>query len=179
MRSILLVRGCVTGAFALCTLAAGLCLRQAGAAQIQDDQNAFNGYVMQAPLSQYPSLKVLKTWSAEFTKEVGLYENPGEMLTVNGVSLQRVRYRFADQQLESILLVYEGRDNRDKLLRWLEEHYAKLTPYERKMINQVEWHGNLMAITLSYDSGSKQGALWFISPELNHKLRESIASMPD
>jgi hypothetical protein len=56
---------------------AGLALRPAGAAQIPNDQDAFNGYVMQAPLAHYPSLKVLKTWSAEFVKEVGEYENPG------------------------------------------------------------------------------------------------------
>lgn len=156
-----------------------VCALEAGAAQLQSDQNAFNGHVMQAPLSQYPSLKALKIWSAEFVKEVGEYENPGEVLTVNGVAFLTVRYRFADQRLESIQLVYEGRDNREKLVQWLEAQYGKLTSAERKMVNQVEWQGQTMTITLSYDFISKRGALWFVSPELNHLLHHSIYSMPD
>ena len=91
-------------------LAGGL----AGAAPLKDDQNAFNGYVMEAPLSQYPTLRVLRTWSAEFVNEVGEYEQPGEALTLNGVSVLKVRYRFADRRLESVQLVYEGRESRDR-----------------------------------------------------------------
>lgn len=154
-------------------------LAPAWAAGIKDDRNAFNGYVMQAPLSQYPAMKVLKTWSAEFVKEVGTYENPGEVLTVNGVTFLKVRYRFADQRLESIMLVYEGRDNREKLRQWLEAQYGPLTSSERRMVNQVEWQGGAMAITLSYNFTSKQGTLWFVAPALNRLLQESIASMPD
>lgn len=151
----------------------------AGAAQIHGEQNVFYGYVMQSPLSQYPSLKVLKIWSAEFVKEVGEYENPGEVLTVTGVTFLRVRYRFADQRLESIQLVYEGRDNREKLVQWLEAQYGQLTSSERKMVNQVEWQGHAMTITLSYNFTYKRGTLWFVSPELNHLLHDSIASLPD
>ena len=81
----------VTGAFALCVLAGGLSSVPAGAAPLKDDQNAFNGYVMEAPLSQYPTLRVLKTWSAEFVNEVGEYEQPGEALTLNGVSRSEER----------------------------------------------------------------------------------------
>jgi len=172
MRQARLARALVLSVFAFCVL-------EAGAAQVQGEQNAFNGHVMQAPLSQYPSLKALKIWNAEFVKEVGEYENPGEVLTVNGVTFLTVRYRFADQRLESIQLVYEGRANRDKLLQWLEGQYGKVIPQERKMVNQVEWQGHAMTITLSYNFTYKRGTLWFVSPELNHLLHDSIASMPD
>jgi hypothetical protein len=166
-------------AWALIWSVSALCAQATGAAQIRDDQNAFHGYVMQSPLSQYPSLKVLKIRSAEFVKEVGEYENPGEVLAVNDVTFLRVRYRFADRRLESIQLVYEGRDNRERLVQWLEAQYGKLTSSERKMVNQVEWQGHAMTITLSYNFTYKRGTLWFVSPELNHLLHNSIASLPD
>ncbi len=154
------------------------CVLEAGAAQIRDDQNAFHGYVMQAPLSQYPSLKLVKIWSAEMVKEVGYYESPGEVVTVNGVLLTGIRYRFADQRLESMYATYEGRENQDRLMRWLEEQYGKLTSVERRIVNQIEWRGDHMVITLDFDIHTKRGSLWFISPELNHLLSDSIASMP-
>ncbi len=172
MRQVRLIWALVWGVHVLCTL-------EAGAAQIRDDQNAFHGYVMQAPLSQYPSLKLVKTWSAEMVKEVGYYENPGEVVTVNGVSLTGIRYRFADQRLESMYATYEGRESRDRLMRWLEEQYGNLTLVERRVVNQVEWRGDHMVITLDFDSHTKRGSLWFLSPELNHLLSDSIASMPD
>ena len=152
---------------------------RADAAKLADDMNAFDGFVMKAPLSQYPSLKPLKTTSAEFVREIGIYEHSAQPITVNGVSFLKVRCRFADRRLESIELIYEGRENRQKLLQWLEEHYGKLSPMERKIVNQIEWYGELMTITLSYDSDTKQGTLWFISPELHALLHESTASMPD
>lgn len=172
MRQASLTRALVLSVSAFCAL-------DAGAAQIHDDQNAFHGYVMRSPLSQYPSLKALKLWSAEFVKEAGEYENPGEVLTVNGVTFLRVRYRFVDQQLESIQLVYEGRANREKLLQWLEGQYGNVTLQERKMANQVEWQGRTMTITLSYNFTYKRGTLWFVSPALNHLLHDSTASLPD
>ena len=97
MRPTRLARGFANGALVLCVVIAGLCPRSACAAQIIDNQDSFNSYVMTAPLSQYPSLKLVKTWSAEMVKEVGYYESPGEVVTVNGVSLTGIRYRFADQ----------------------------------------------------------------------------------
>ena len=77
------------------------------------------------------------------------------------------------------MLTYEGCENRDKLIRWLEEQYGKLGPGERKMLRQVEWHGERMTIALTYDIGTGGGSLLFISPALNHLLNESIASLPD
>ena len=89
----------------------------AEAGRIPDDPIVFNGYSLEAPLSSYPSLKLIEAWNADFVREVGLYEKPRETLSLNGVSFTKIRYRFADQQLESIQLTYAGRDNRDKLLR--------------------------------------------------------------
>jgi len=124
-------------------------------------------------------MKLLKMWQAEAVKDVGVYENTGEALTINGVSFLRVRYRFADQRLESIQLVYEGRANRDKLLQWLEGQYGKVPPQERRIVNQVDWVGDRMVISLSYNFSTKEGSLWFFSPELHHLLSDSIASLPD
>ena len=172
-------RNFVSGALALCVLAGGLPVAPAGAAEIKDNQNVFNGYAMGVPLSRYPALQKLKSWSAEFVKEVGLYENPGESPVLNGVSYRKVRYRFADQQLESIEMTYEGRANRDNLLRWLEEQFGKLSPVEHRMVSQVEWPGDAIAITLSYNHDSKRGTLFIASPELHSRIHESIASLPD
>jgi hypothetical protein len=149
------------------------------AVSIANNANAFKGYIMEAPISQYPFLKILNVASSDLVQELGLYENPGEYLTLNGVSFRKVRYRFADRRLESIQLVYEGRENREKLLQWLEEEYGRLSRAERKMINQVEWHGDQLAITLSYDNESKEGHLWFISPSLHRLVNEGIGAMPD
>lgn len=179
MRPTRLARSFAKGALVLCVVIAGLCPHHACAAQMTDNQDSFNGYVMRAPLSHYPSLKLVKTWSAEMVKEVGYYENPGEVIAVRGVTFTGARYRFADRRLESILLIYEGRENRDTLMRWLEEQYGKLERGERKMLRQVEWHGERMTIALTYDAGIGGGSLLFISPELNHLLNESIASLPD
>ena len=64
-------------------------------------------------------------------------------------------------------------------MQWIEEHYGKVSRAERKMINQVEWHGDLLAITLSYDTSTKEGHLWFISPPLHRLVNEGTGAMPD
>jgi hypothetical protein len=154
-------------------------VQRALAVRISGDLNEFNGYTMEAPLSRYPSLHLVRAWSTDFVEEVGLYESPQEAPTVNGVSFVNARYRFADGRLESIQLMYERRENREKLLKWIEEHYGKLLPAERKMINQVEWHGDRLAITLSFDPNTKEGNLWFISPTLHHLVNKNINDMTE
>jgi hypothetical protein len=149
------------------------------AVRISGDLNEFNGYTLEAPLSRYPGLKLVRSWTTDFVKEVGLYENPHTVPVINGVSFVSARYRFADGSLESIHLNYESRANREKLLSWIEEHYGRLLPVERKMINQVEWHGDHMTITLSYDPGTSQGTLWFISPTLHHLVNKNINDMTE
>jgi hypothetical protein len=105
---------------------------------------------------------------------VGLYEKPGETLVLNGVAIQQVRYRFADGRLECIKLSYEGFENRHKLLQWIEEHYGKLPPPERRMIPQVLWHGDRLTITLSFNKNTQRGTLWFASPDLHNMVNKSL-----
>jgi hypothetical protein len=145
----------------------------AEAASIKDDPNGFNGYVWGTPLSRYPSLTLLRDMgSTDFVANVGLYKKPGEVLTLNNVPLSEIHYRFVDQQLESIELRYKGRENRDKLMRWVEERYGNVSLHERKMVNSVQWFGDQTTVTLSYDAVQQQGTLWFISRILNNIYNE-------
>ncbi len=79
------------------------------AVRISGELNEFRGYKMEAPLSAYPQLRQVKTWNTDFVKEVGLYENPQEIPTIDGVAFDKAQYRFADSKLESINLSFEGR----------------------------------------------------------------------
>jgi hypothetical protein len=158
----------------LCALALGTWLELAEAGQLRDDLNAFNGYTLETPLASYPSFKLIETWSGDFVQEVSLYENPGEALTLNGVSFLKVRYRFADGRLECIQLVYEGLDNRNRLLQWLEEHYGRLPVPERRTIPQVLWHGDQLTITLNFNKHTQRGTLWFASPALHDLVNKSL-----
>ncbi len=155
-------------------LAVSCWVTPAWAGQIGDQLNSFNGYALETPLASYPSFKLIETWSGDFVREVSLYENPGENLTLNGVSFLKVRYRFADGRLECIQLVYEGLDNREKLLQWLEERYGKLPLPERRTIPQVLWNGDQLTITLSYNKHAKRGTLWFASPALHDMVNKSL-----
>ncbi|HEY3197157.1 MAG TPA: hypothetical protein VGJ57_04000 [Nitrospirales bacterium] len=165
--------------FLLSVAGTGFYVDRSFAVRINGDLNEFNGYTMEAPLSLYPDLKQVKTWSTDFVKEVGLYENPQEPPIINGTRFTAAQYRFADSRLESINLEFEGRENRDRLLKWIEQHYGKLLPIERKMINQVEWHGDRLTIALSYNPETTLGRLWFISPTLHHLVNKNINDMTE
>ena len=161
------------GALVLFILAVVLSVASAEAATIPDDPGGFNGHAWGTPLAKFPAFKLLKDLgSTDFVKDVGVYENPGETLTLNEVSLATINYRFVENQLESVLLRYTGRENRDKLMRWLEERYGKLTSHERKMVNAVVWYGDKTTINLKYDVVTQQGTLYFLSQALNHKFNE-------
>jgi len=161
------------GLLVLLFLAFGLPVVSAGAAKIPDDPSGFNGYTWGTPLVKFPDFKLVKDLgSTDFVKDVGLYEIPGETLTLNEVPLTTIRYRFIENELESIELRYAGRENRDKLMRWLEEHFGKLTSNERQMVNAVLWYGEWTVINLKYDAGTKQGTLYFLSRELSNKFNE-------
>ena len=149
------------------------------AGRIANNADSFKGYIMESPLSEYPSLTRVDTRAGEFVRHIGIYEDRSETITINGVSFSRVRYRFADTKLESIQLVYQGRENRERLREWIEDTYGKLPPQERRMVNQVEWHGDRMVISLSYNGALNQGSLWFTSPDLHRLLHDSRASLPD
>lgn len=164
---------------AFCLLLLGLWLGAAEAAPIREGLNSFNGYVLEMPLSHHPSLKLLKRWSTEYVQEVGVYENPGERLTLDGIDLQKIQYRFTDGRLESVQLMYQGRANRDKLVKWIEERYGRLTPPERKTVRRLVWLGDQMAITLSFDPEHDQGKVWFFSPQLFRSINMTVNSMPD
>jgi len=157
----------------LSLLAIGLSVVPVGAAKIPDDPGGFNGYAWGTPLAKFPAFKLIKDLgSTDFVKDVGVYENPGETLTLNEVSLATINYRFVENQLESVSLRYTGRENRDKLMRWLEERYGKLTSHERKMVNAILWYGDKTLINLKYDAVTQQGTLYFLSQALNHKFNE-------
>ncbi|TRZ99926.1 MAG: hypothetical protein D4R81_08450 [Nitrospiraceae bacterium] len=92
---------------------------------------------------------------------VMVYENPGEVLTLNGVTPTKVYYRFYKDRLGNVHLLYEGKDNRQKLIQWIEAQYGKLPFAERKQ-QQIEWHSENVVISLAYDRTSDKGWLWFI-----------------
>lgn len=147
---------------ALCFLLAGLGGGSAGAARITNEPDGFNGYTWGFPSSRYPSLKlVTEPRLANPSPFVMVYENPGEVITLNGVACAKVYYRFHKDRLGNIQLLYEGKNNRQKLIQWLEAQYGALPFAERKQ-KQIEWHGENTVITLEYDITSDKGALWFI-----------------
>ena len=154
-------------------LVMGASIAPAGAAKIPDDPGGFNGYTWGTPLAKFPGFKLVKDLgSTDFVKDIGVYENPGETLTLNEVPLATIRYRFVENQVESISLRYTGRENRDRLARWLEEQYGKLTSHERKMVNAILWYGDKTTINLKYDVRTHEGMLYFLSQALNHRFNE-------
>jgi hypothetical protein len=157
----------------LCVLAVGLPIEPAEAAKLKDEVSGFNGYILESALSDYPSLKLVKDLgSTDFVQQVGVYGNPDEALRFNAIPLTKIRYRFVDGQLESIAVYYVGRENRDKLMKWVEEQYGKLSSHERRMVSNVQWFGDKTTITLNYNPDTKLGTLWFISQVLAHRLNE-------
>jgi hypothetical protein len=149
------------GMMAVGMLLGGLAQGLAEAARITKEPTGFNGYTWGTPLVQVAGLtRVTDPKIAEPLPGVEVYEKPGEVLTLNGVMFTRVLYRFYKSQLGGIQLTYEGKENRDKLIQWIEEQYGKLPPVERKQ-KQIEWHGESTVITLGYDVVTKLGQLWF------------------
>jgi hypothetical protein len=149
------------------------------AKQPHNDSNAFNGYSLETPVSNYAGLTPVERYSTEFVSDVTIYEKVGEVLTLDIVPIKKVRYRFADGLLESIQLTYEGRENREKLLHWVETQYGKLAANERRIIAQVIWHGERMMIMLNYNRAYDQGTLWFISPGLHREINRTTGSITD
>ncbi len=165
----------VNGALVLAVLISLLVSRPALAVRITDEPNGFNEYTWSSPPASFPALQQIRELGkAEGGERIGVYEKPGEVVMLNGVTLSRIRYRFVDGQLESVVLSYEGRESRDKLLQWVEEHYGKLTPSERRLqFAQVEWLGDKTEVTLSYNHITKEGILLFISPAIRYRLFDS------
>ncbi len=170
-----LVSAFVKGVLALSVLPSILSSDPAHAARITNEPNGFNEYTWGSPPASFPALQqVRELGRAEGGERIVVYEKPGEVVTLNGVPLSRIRYRFVDGQLESIVLSYEGRESRDTLLQWVEERYGKLTPPERRLqFTQVEWLGEKTEVTLSYNHSKKEGMLLFISPAIRYRLFDS------
>src|SRR5205085_3262236 len=98
------------GLSVILTLLAGVSVGLASAAQIAKDPGGFNGYTWGTPLAKLPAMKLLQDLgSTDFVNNIGVYENPGETLTLNEVPLSKIRYRFVENQLESIISIYDGR----------------------------------------------------------------------
>jgi hypothetical protein len=146
---------------ALGFLLLGWGVQPVGAGKITNEPQGFNGYTWGSSSAAYPALKLLPDpTAANPLPFVEVYENPGEALTLNGVAFSKVYYRFYKDRLGNIQLWYEGRENREKLLKWVEENYGKLPGPERKQ-KQIEWHGENVVITLGYDVTTNKGGLWF------------------
>ena len=144
----------------------------------KDDPNGFNGYEWGKPSSKYPGLKLTQNrGGTDVFQKVEIFEKGNDALTLNGVILAHARYRFVDDQLESIVFSFGELENRDKLMHWLEEKYGKLSPAERKW-RTIQWFGDQTTITLTYDRNTKLGSLWFICQRLNH-LMNAHADMSD
>src|SRR5438094_1504428 len=134
MQSSRLVSAFVKGLLALSVLPSILASDLAHAVRITNEPNGFNEYTWGSPLSSFPALQQIRELGqAQDGEQISVYEKPGEVVTLNGVTLNRIRYRFVDGQLESIVLSYQGREGRDKLLQWVEERYGRLTPSERRL----------------------------------------------
>ncbi len=132
------------------------------AGRITNEPKGFNGYTWGTSKSEYPALKPLPDdATANPLPHVQVYENPGETVTLNGVTLSPVHYRFYKERLGNIQMWYQDRKNREKLLQWIEQNYGALPVAERKQ-KQVEWHSDNVVITLEYDVLTGRGRLWFI-----------------
>ena len=137
-------------------------LAPAEAARLTSEPTGFNGYTWGTLSAEYPSLKLVTDPAvAHPLPEMDVYENPGEVLTLNGVTFGKIHYRFYRDRLGGIQLTFEGRENREKLRQWIEDRYGKVPPPERKQKN-LEWHGANTVINLGYDITTNQGRLWFI-----------------
>lgn len=152
----------------------GLGVERAWAIKMKgEDPKGFNGYLWGAALSKYPSMKLLKDLGGtDFVAKAGVYEIPGEVFAITGVNFTNIWYRFLDEQLESIQLHYEGAENRDKLMQWLEEQYGNVPVYERRKASSMQWFGDATTVSLKYNPSTKKGDLIFMSQVLNHRFNE-------
>lgn len=145
----------------------------AEAARIKDEPDGINGHKCGAPLAQYQSFKLVEDLGeTDVAGSVKVYENPGEAPTLDQVPFIKIRYRFVGDQLESVLYIFEGKENRDRLLRWIEGRYGPAPAAERSVLTSVQWFGDQTTISLSFDIRTKRGNLWFTCQALNHLLNE-------
>jgi hypothetical protein len=146
----------------------GLPVPPAGALLIHDEASGFRGNLWGAAPVDCPSLQFVERLGlTDSKKQVDLYDRSTVGITLNGVPLIRIRYRFLDNQLESVQLSYEGRANRDRLLQSMEQRFGRLAPGEGKQLGGVEWEGFETVVNLSFNPSTGKGSLWFISRTLS------------
>ena len=151
-----------------CFLGLAFTSGSARAVLIHDEPSGFRGNHWGDSFQDGPPLRFVKgLGTTNSGKQVDLYDRSPVGITLNGVPFSRIRYRFLDNQLESVQLSYEGSANREKLLQLMEERYGRLTPGERKSIARAEWDGYETVVELSYNPETGLGSLWFISTILN------------
>ena len=157
-----------------CFLCLGLAIQSAWAVLIHDEPSGFRGNHWGDSSGDGPPLRFVKgLGTTNSGKQVDLYDRSPVGIILNGVSFSRIRYRFLDNQLESVQLSYEGSANRERLLQLMEERYGRLTPGERKLVGRAEWDGYETIVELSYNVETGLGSLWFISTRLNRDFASS------
>lgn len=110
---------------ASCFLSLSLVTQPVWAVMIADEPSGFRGNYWGASPRDCPPLRFVKGLGTTASmKRVDLYDRSTVGIVLNGVSFSRIRYRFLENQLESVQLSYEGRANRDKLLQLMEERYG-------------------------------------------------------
>lgn len=151
-----------------CFLSLAFTSRPAQAVLIHDEPSGFRGNQWGDSPRNGPPLRFAKgLGTTNAGQQVDLYDRSTVGIVLNGAAFSRIRYRFLDNQLESVQLSYEGLANREKLLHLMEERYGRLTPGERKLVGRAEWDGYETIIDLSYNVETGMGSLWFISTRLN------------
>ncbi len=156
---------------AACFLSFGFASPPAWGVLMQDEPSGFRGNSWGASPGDCPSLRFVRDLgTTQDGKLITLYDRSTVGLIINGVSFTRIRYRFVENQLESVQLSFGGRANRDKLLQVIEERYGRSVQGERKNLSRVEWDGNETIVDLDYRVDSEVGSLWFISTSLNQQM---------
>lgn len=156
---------------ASCVLSFSLASQPALSMLLQDEPSGFRGNYWGASPADCPSLRFVGDLGTNrYGKLVTLYDRSTVGLLINGVSFTRIRYRFIENQLESVQLSFAGRANRDRLLQVVEDRYGRPAPGERKHLGRVEWDGYETIVDLDYRVDIEQGSLWFISTGLNKEF---------
>ena len=118
-------------------LCLGLAGQSAWAVLIHDEPSGFRGNHWGDSPGDCPSLRFAKGLGTTTSmKRVDLYDRSTVGIVLNGVSFSRIRYRFLNDQLESVQLSFQGPANRERLLQLMEERYGRLTRSEERRVGK-------------------------------------------
>ena len=153
---------------ASCFLCLGLACQSAWGVLVKNEPSGFRGNRWGALPEECASLRYVKDMgTTQSGQRITIYDRSTVGIIINGASFSRIRYRFLDNQLESVQLSFEGRENRDRLVQVVEDRYGPLTPGERKYLARAEWDGYETTVDLDYNVEMGRGSLWFISTALH------------